>query len=196
MGKEKDKVLSMPASMLGRFQCDVPSAAPAVYDSRFDPTVTDLAYDGKVKRRARAVKRGAILSWVGLESRGQFIALDDKTAELNEKDHKMLLKKLEELGVELTDEESKAPLHQLAKTYNYFDPRLAHVRRKASRIVEQVPILGSQKKVSNVLDDKEKVEKAELRKWLKDNKVAVTNFDNLDTLRKKKADAVAAKDPE
>jgi hypothetical protein len=88
------------------------------------------------------VKKGEVLAMVGFESRGQFLPVNKETEVQNEKDRQMLLKKLDDLGIVLKGDDRNAPLHQLGKTYNYHDPRLKHVRRKSSQIIEKTPVLG------------------------------------------------------
>ena len=146
-----------------QYKCNVQNAAPCIYDSRFDPKVTDLAYGGKVKRRHRHVKRGVILGYVGFESRHQFIAMDKETEKQNEKDRKMLLRLLDDMGVDTTGDE---PLHVLGKTYNFYDPRMKHVYRKSGKYTDRVPILKLKKAESDVTDEKDM-----LKKWLKENNV-------------------------
>lgn len=134
----KEELLSMPEEMQGKFECTVYRAVPAVYDSRFDTTRTDKAFGGRVKRRSKCVKKGDVVEWVGFESRGQFKPLDSKTEEINRRDKKMLIDLLSDIGADLTGNES---LHQLGKSYNFYDPRLAHVRQKHQQITEKVPII-------------------------------------------------------
>jgi hypothetical protein len=125
-----------------QFICNTPNAAPCTYDSRFNSDLADGTVKGKIKRQHRHVKRGDVLPWVGFESRRAFDPGNKETEVQNEEDRKMLIEKLIDMGIDVKGDE---PLHQLGKSYNFYDPRLDHTRYKHGYAVKKVPILGRKK---------------------------------------------------
>jgi len=133
------------------FKCKVHAATPCIEDSRFlRDSEGDLMHpkgtvNGRVSRKYRHVKKDGILSWVGFESRHQFIAMNKETVEQNERDRQMLIRLLRAMDIngEKLDIQGDEPLHVLAKTYNYYDPRLAHIHIKSMDASKQIPIIGT-----------------------------------------------------
>lgn len=134
------------------FKCKVPAATPCIEDSRFlRDSEGDLMHpkgtvNGRVARKYRHVKKNGVLAWVGFESRHQFDAMNKETVEQNERDRQMLISLLRDMVVndgEKVDVHGDEPLHVLAKTYNYYDPRLAHTRIKSMDTSKQIPIIGT-----------------------------------------------------
>lgn len=111
-----------------RYKCLVKSAAPCVYDSRFDTNLADGTDNGVVIRRNQHVKEGKVCSWIDPCSRKHFEPVNKEARAQDAKDRTFLLRELKRLGVDDIPED--ATLSELCKTYNHLDPRLNIGRRK------------------------------------------------------------------
>lgn len=174
------------------FECGVPEgAAPCTYDSRFDPDVADGTLRGKVRRKIKqGVKMGQSLPWIGVESRDQFVPVNDVAKKLNKHDREFLLAELKKLNIEVP---ADATLGELGKTFNRYDPRLAHCFAKYG--IQKSVARTFKPKVDVPLKDDEgtETEKANLKLWLDDHKVPYHQMLGLKKLRQLKADALAGK---